>query len=158
VAELDAGARSELSRRDLLRSLRTIHDPSRPAVHGVPVVIGSCCHHRVCVAVCPERALRAYEIDGRAGVALDAAACTGCGRCAATCPEQALVMQPPGPATEGRLAPLTAHRLVACVDCDDLFAARDGEPVCPTCRKSRSLFMARSTATGGPARPASSQE
>lgn len=109
----------------------------------LPRIGPACRDHRLCVALCPERALVGFELDGRRGVALHVEACTGCGRCAEQCPEQAIRLVPRGEAGEG-LQPLTAHEPAICEHCLEPFVGGPGEAVCAACNKDLSLFR-----TGG---------
>jgi Fe-S-cluster-containing dehydrogenase component len=100
----------------------------------------ACLHHRVCVAVCPTQALRPYAGNGHAGLDFDAAACIACGVCALVCPENALTLRavPAAPARAPR--PVSRHATRACQRCDNEFAARGEEELCPACRKDVQLF------------------
>jgi DnaJ-class molecular chaperone len=57
------------------------------------------------------------------------------------CPEHALTL---AAAAENALAsapePITCHRLRLCQRCEDEFAARGEEEVCPACAKDADLF------------------
>lgn len=140
---LDTG--SILRRRTLLRR-------SESGTAQVPRIGPACRDHRLCVALCPERALTGFELDGRRGVALRLEACTGCGRCAAYCPEQAIRLVPRGEAGEG-LRPLSAHEPAICEHCLEPFVGAPGETLCAVCRKDLSLFRAGDRVPGAAVRP-----
>ena len=105
------------------------------------VSIGDAClHHGSCVAVCPTGALRAYEDGARAGVEFHASACIGCGVCSVVCPERALALaSDEGPASDA-VRILSRHEQRACERCDNEFAVRGDEELCPSCRKDTGLF------------------
>jgi ferredoxin len=153
----EAGKVIALSRHSLLHALRGRDASADRAATGTPAVVGACCHHQVCVAVCPDGALRAWEVDGRVGLALDLTACTGCGRCIVHCPEQALALRPRPAKGANRVTLLTVHRHMTCAECDEPYVAQDDDRFCPLCRKSRSLFTS-SAAVPSPRRQLPSQE
>lgn len=134
-----------LPRGALLQRSRIEHAP-------VPSIGPGCRDHRLCAALCPEQALRGFELDGRRGVALELAACTGCGRCVEACPERAIRLVPRPERTDGFL-PLAVHEPATCERCLEPFVAAAEEVVCPACAKDLSLFgAARHGAPHGPAR------
>lgn len=103
----------------------------------------NCRNHRLCVALCPTGALRAYDIAGAGGIVLDASACIACGHCEAVCPEEALRLLPQGNgATPRTPMTLTRHALRVCEDCCSEFAGLEDEALCPGCRKSRDFARA----------------
>lgn len=103
-------------------------------------VAEACAHHGGCVAVCPTAALRSYSNGGVAGLEFDAAACIGCGVCALVCPENALTLR--AVTAEPALAaqPVSRHAVRMCGRCDNEFAVRGEEDLCPACRKDVQLF------------------
>lgn len=128
----------------LLQQLAMQHDRRVPA-HFFPAieVEETCRNHRLCVALCPTGALRAYDDGGDSGVVFDASACIACGCCEKVCPEEALRLRPQGNgATPQTPLPLTRHALHVCEDCCAEFADPEDETHCPTCRKSRDLAKA----------------
>jgi formate hydrogenlyase subunit 6/NADH:ubiquinone oxidoreductase subunit I len=142
---------------EALQSLAARHGGRLPAAlfHRLDVSVG-CEGHRVCASACPTGALVRYreEAVGRMGIALDSAACIGCGHCAAVCPEQALQLQPGrGEAAAGH-RPLTRFLQRECARCGARFAshANDAETRCERCSKSAQLARA-AFATLFPARP-----
>jgi len=103
----------------------------------------TCRNHRLCVALCPTGALRAYDGGGDSGIVFDASACIACGRCETACPEEALRLRPQGNgATPQMSLPLTRHTLRVCETCNAEFAGLEGETLCSTCRKSREFARA----------------
>jgi ferredoxin-like protein FixX len=101
----------------------------------------ACAHHAVCAAVCPTAALQPYADDGHAGLEFDASACIACGACAMVCPENALAIRAVAPAVAtGVAVRITRHEQHTCVRCDEVFAARGDEGLCPACRKDVGLF------------------
>ena len=105
-------------------------------------VSDACALHGVCVAVCPTAALRRYSGDGHAGLEFEPAACIACGICAMVCPENALAIRAlaaaDGSASVARQ--ISRHDQRACTRCDDEFAARAGDELCPACGKDIGLF------------------
>jgi Pyruvate/2-oxoacid:ferredoxin oxidoreductase delta subunit len=105
-------------------------------------VSDTCAHHGVCASVCPTAALRTYAGEGHAGLEFDAAACIACGVCAMVCPEKAIAIRAL-PAAQGQSAAATRisrHEQRCCACCDDEFAARGNDELCPACRKDVGLF------------------
>jgi len=72
------------------------------------------CDEPPCVEACPPRAIA--KVEG-GFVALDAAACTGCGECVSACPFAAIVMLPDGTASkcDGCANEVAGGRSPACV-------------------------------------------
>jgi ferredoxin len=100
-----------------------------------------CAGHGICASVCPTGALRAFEAEAFQGLEFDAADCFACGACVVVCPEGALRLDAgtPGEAPAGRER-ITRHALRTCARCDDEFAARGEDELCPACRKDVELF------------------
>jgi Fe-S-cluster-containing dehydrogenase component len=107
-----------------------------PEVH----LSAACAHHGSCVAVCPTLALRAYSGEGSAGLVFEPAACIGCGVCALVCPEAALTLRAVAAAPVRAPYSVSCHAMRACARCDDEFAERGEEELCPACRKDVRLF------------------
>lgn len=127
------------------------------AVLPVVAIGAGCRNHRVCAALCPTGALRAYDAEGESGVAFDAYQCIACGHCERACPEHAIRFSAHGEAAAAPERVLSTHQRRECVDCGLPFAdgiearaAGQGWPGggfadpsradrCPACRKSRAL-------------------
>lgn len=102
-----------------------------------------CQGHRVCASVCPTGALRLYTRHGRTGVMFSAQACITCGDCVRACPERALRLLPLADgATDAAPRALTSFKPAACRECGDMFAAANGETLCPACCKTRNFARA----------------
>ncbi len=102
-------------------------------------VSGDCLDHGICASVCPTGALRRYEEPGAQGLEFDAAECFACGACVVVCPERAMSLEARDCAPPS-MERISRHELRACTRCDDEFAARHGEELCPACRKDVALF------------------
>ncbi len=139
----------------LLRG-RTLLRRSEAETARVPRIGPACRDHRLCVALCPERALTGFELDGRRGVALRVEACTGCGRCAEHCPERAIRLVPRGEAGEG-VRPLSAHEPAVCEHCLEPFVGAPGETLCAACSEDLSLFRAGDRDSSAAVRPGSEE-
>lgn len=108
----------------------------------------ACANHGVCAAVCPTGALRRFEEPGFTGLEFDAAECFACGACVVVCPKEALGLEARGTGeAPAKLERITRHAMRACARCDDEFAGRGEDELCPACRKDVALFK-----TGFPAR------
>lgn len=125
--------------RDRLLGRRALLHRSTSGAPPVPRIGPACRDHRLCVALCPERALVGFELEGRRGVALRVADCTGCGRCVEACPERAIALEARPEATAA-LLPLAAHEPRSCEHCLEPFVGPPGEDLCPACAKDLSLF------------------
>jgi ferredoxin len=127
----------------LLREIAAQRAGSLPAGAAPELLVGEACrHHGVCVAVCPTAALRIYSRGGDTGLEFEAAACIGCGICTLVCPEKALALRA-AEASGGPNAttqPVSRHASRDCARCDNQFAARGDEELCPACRKDVQLF------------------
>lgn len=105
----------------------------------------ACQNHKVCAAICPTGALRAYEDEdgGTSGIAFDAAACIACGDCTRACSERAIELLALGDGEVPRGATiLTRRALRECRDCGYKFADSTSDTVCPACQKTRDLARA----------------
>jgi Fe-S-cluster-containing dehydrogenase component len=125
----------------LLREVAARWKGTLPAGSVMELQVGAACaHHGGCVAVCPTAALRPYSNDGVAGLEFDAAACIGCGVCALVCPENAMTLRAVSAAPALAAQPVSRHAVQLCARCDDEFAVRGDEELCPACRKDVQLF------------------
>jgi ferredoxin len=98
-----------------------------------------CLDHGICASVCPTGALRRYEEPGLQGLQFDASECFACGACVVVCPERAMSLEARESAPES-IERISRHELRACARCDDEFAARGDDELCPACRKDVALF------------------
>lgn len=142
------GEAPALSRRNLLLG-KSGRSGTKAAANRIVAIGAECGDHRICVAICPAKALHGYASLGRRGVALDPAACDGCGKCVAVCPQKAIRPAPRTEPPQGRkYLILSVHRETTCAVCGDPFAGGPGQDLCAACRKDRDLFGFGRTAAG----------
>lgn len=142
-----------------LQAARKIGTGAVPAALLPDVTVSAACEdHRICIHVCPTRALS--DTDGV--LTFDAMGCIACGRCADICPSGAIAVAAGGGSEAS--AVLRASTLRACAACgSDFHEMTDGsaEALCPDCRKERGLmqeawdFRVGGDAEGGSVAPGS---
>lgn len=106
-------------------------------------VSARCAAHHGCSRLCPTGALRS-TIDRHSRVlSFDAWLCVDCGACAKACPEGALTYEPRA-WRDFQSEPLLLSRVAqqVCSRCGEDFSGRDGDDLCPHCRKSVALSQA----------------
>jgi len=171
-AQAAAAANLQLARpprrsRARLRLLAACAELSR--AQGLPMphtlfrraaVSGACCNRGVCAAVCPTGALLTRTSDGiTQELVFSAVDCIACGACVTACPEGAARLDACNDEGWRSEAVLWRVAMRECAECGAAFIARDAQPLCDPCNKSRHLaremyqqFFGRSAQADGPSR------
>ncbi|MDH5325487.1 MAG: 4Fe-4S dicluster domain-containing protein [Gammaproteobacteria bacterium] len=125
---------------NLLNTIATQRGQSIPArfFPHAEIDAQSCRNHRHCVALCPTKALRTYELEGVVGVDLDPVACIACGQCEHICPERAFKFFAAGIGVVSQAGKrLSQHRCRVCDCCGREYCDNVDEPTCMRCRQSQ---------------------
>ena len=107
-------------------------------------VSAACNNSQLCASICSTGALGVFEEGSRTELVFDTRLCIGCNECRSICPSGALSVLPNGYGVGRAALPdhpirLTSFDEKICPECARTFTNKDGEDLCPQCRKRRHL-------------------
>ncbi|MFQ6003823.1 MAG: 4Fe-4S dicluster domain-containing protein, partial [Candidatus Zixiibacteriota bacterium] len=117
-------------------------------VSGLPLkkvsINDNCSGCNICSTLCPTHALSRVEKDNSVAISFNLAYCVGCGLCKEACPEKAIGYEDEITLEEifdDHQRKLQEITLLHCQLCQSRYFSREGEDLCPSCRKRKSLSL-----------------
>lgn len=100
----------------------------------------ACSNHQLCASICPTGALSVFNQGGNAELTFETRLCIGCNECHSICPSKALDVLPNGYSVLPDIPiRLTSFSENICAECNQTYTEKNGESLCPQCKKRRNL-------------------